>query len=92
MAPAIGSTQWAMNRGTLYQVDGIYNYGNLTTGASDPMEAARHCLYRGESYCVWVPNGTELTVWNVYAGTIGGFQMRDAQRFIVRNGEIMEVN
>jgi hypothetical protein len=89
--PVEGSIQWAMNRGSLYQVDGIYKYGNLTTGANSHIEAAACVLYRGESYCVWVPNGTVLTVWNVYGGSIGGFCMKDAQRFVVRCGEVFPV-
>lgn len=86
-----GSIQWAMNRGTLFQVDGIYKYGHLATCSDTPLQAAQSVLYRGSEYCVWIPNETVLTVWNVYGGSIGGFCMKDAQRFVVRNGEVFPV-
>ena len=88
--PVEGSIQWAMNRGTLFQVDGIYKYGNLATCATTAAEAAEMAMYRGERYSLWVPSGTQLTVWNVYAGSIGGFSMKDPQRFVVRRGQVFE--
>ena len=86
--PVEGSIAWAMNRGTLFQVDGIRKYGQLTTRATNHRDAAACALYRCESYCTWVPSGTVLTVWNVYSGSIGGFCMEDPKRFTVQRGEI----
>jgi hypothetical protein len=86
--PAKGSIAWAMNRGKLFQVDGMYPCGQLMTHSETAQEAARHCLYRGATYSVWVPTGTKLKVWNVYAGSIGGFSMKDAEEFVVVRGEV----
>ena len=88
--PVEGSIQWAMNRRTLYRVDGINKYGNMVTWATTAGEAAEMAMYRGERYSLWVPSGTQLTVWNVYAGEIGGFSMKDPQRFVVRRGQVFE--
>lgn len=88
--PFEGSIQWAMNRRTLYRVDGINKYGNMVTWAATAAEAAEMAMYRGERYSLWVPSGTQLTVWNVYAGEIGGFAMKDPQRFVVRCGQVFE--
>jgi hypothetical protein len=48
MNPVEGSIQWAMDRGTLFQVEGIAKYGMLTACTGTPIEAARFVLYRGE--------------------------------------------
>ena len=88
--PVEGSIQWAMNRRTLYRVDGINKYGNMITYATTAGEAAEMAMYRGERYSLWVPSGTQLTVWDVYAGEIGGFSMKDPQRFVVRRGQVFE--
>jgi len=85
--PVKGSIQWAMDRGKLFQVDGINKYGQLVTNSETPEEAANVALYQGEQYCVWVPPGTVLTVWNVYAGSVGGFQMQGKTQFVVRDGK-----
>ena len=89
MKPVEGSIQWAMDRGSLFHVDGVSKYGQLTTRSDNPLDAARTVLYRCAEYCIWVPNGTRLTVWNVYAGGLGGFSMKNAETFTVRNGEVL---
>lgn len=87
MQPVEGSIQWAMNRGTLFQVDGgAFRYGQLVASQNSAQEAANVHMWKGEDYSVWLPPGTVLTVWNVYAGSIGGFIMKDPIKFIVRNG------
>jgi hypothetical protein len=51
--PVEGSIQWAMNRGKLFQVDGMYPCGQLMTHSETAQEAAQQCLYRGATYSVW---------------------------------------
>ena len=80
-----------MDRGTLFQVYGVFRHGQLVTRAESHEQAAAAVLYRCEDYCAWVPPGTILTAWNVYAGSIGGFCMRDAKRFVVRGGEAIAI-
>lgn len=88
MTPCEGSIQWAMDRGHLYDVrGGGFQYGQMVTCADGPCEAANIAMWKGDSYSVWLPPGRVLTVWNVYAGGIGGFCMKDPREFVVRNGE-----
>lgn len=87
MEPVEGSIQWAMNHGHLFQVNGgNFRYGQLMAMPLTHQEAADESLYKGETYSVWVPPGTILTVWRVVGGTIGGFHLNDPQRFVVRAG------
>jgi hypothetical protein len=85
--PAVGSIQWGINHGRCYQVDGIYKYGSMMANCESPQHAAASVLYKGETYSVWVPPATVLTVWLVTGGSCGGYHMRSAERFIVQHGQ-----
>lgn len=91
MDPVEGSIAWAMNRGTLFQVSGASQYGEMFTCCETPLEAAKSIFWKFENQSRWLPSGTKLVVWNVYGGSIGGFCMKDPVEFVTFQNRVREV-
>lgn len=83
-----GSMQYGMDHGRCYDVNGINKYGRLVCDADSHLEAAQIVLYKGETYSVWVPNDTLLTVYRVGPRD---YMRSDKQEYRVWCGEAVEV-